>query len=135
MLQYKGIAIVTCWKSGVPEILDTAFRAAAGEGVVRLPGSDHVEEGHLLRLMEDAGWERGKIKPFVKSTLVKTVDLEELVEELSQSHAEARKGWSGEQNEMWKEEIEKAVESRRTGSGLELEAWVVLAKKWDQLTG
>lgn len=135
-LQFKGVAIVTCWKSGIPDIYDAAFKAVnVVQPAVVLSTDAFSHDGHLVRLVEEAGWERGKIKPFVISTTVKHGDLDHLIQSLSSSFAEERANWSDEDNTKWCNAIERTVQNQKTAGGLSLEAWVVLAKKWDQLVG
>lgn len=141
-LRHTGIAVITCWKRfGVAELIKRAQEvvkgSTAGGPEMKAPGSDFFKEGYLAWLVEEAGWERGKIKTLEKRVVISgDKELEGLIEFVDSDHtAQARTGWTEEEKGKWPAAVKEAVaEMKHKEGGIFMEAWVVLARKWDALS-
>lgn len=142
-LRPGGIAVVTAWKRfGVGAVMTRAQRLVKGEGfegAMKQVGVQFDEEGVLARWMEEAGWEVGKIKTVEERVVVREgsgemAGLREfLMGELS---APARKGWSEEEVGRWEGAVDEAIKGEvGEFGGILMDAWVVLARKWDAMYG
>lgn len=141
-LRPTGIAVITCWKRfGVAEVMAKAekkVKSDAYEGVMKEPGVEFKRDGFLAHMMYAADFETGKIKTLEKSVLVKegSKEMEGLKEFLMGKWTEpARQDWSEEETSKWPAAVEEAIkEEVGEHGGVLMEAYVVLARKWDALS-
>jgi ubiquinone/menaquinone biosynthesis C-methylase UbiE len=140
-LKPKGIAVVSCWKHfGVDQLMRAAQKLVKGDeyaSSLKMAGPEFTTQGYLAGMVEEAGWERGKIRTLEVSTLITGENLAGLVEFMSGNFvAPALVGWTDEEKSKWPEAVVKATEQEtQKHGGLKLESWVVLARKWDELYG
>lgn len=141
-LRPTGIAVVTCWKrSGFAEVMSKAQKKVKGdayEGTMQEPGVEFKRDGFLAHMMYAADFETGKIKTLEKSVLMKegSKEMEGLKEFLLGKWMEAaRKDWSEEEVGKWPAAVDEAIkEEISEHGGVLMEAYVVLARKWDALS-
>jgi len=102
-----------------------------------MAGPEFVTEGYLAQIVELAGWERGKIRTLEASALVKGEDLKGMLEFMcGPPGGMAQKGWSEEEKGRWPDAVREAIKlDAEEHGGVRVEGWVVLAKKWDELSG
>jgi len=140
-LRHTGIAVFTCWKRfGVQEIMDDARTAVKGDGpgeAIKGPGQEFFEEGYLAWLVEEAGWEKGKIKTLDRRIVISdAAEVAAVIEFMAGDQtAFARLDWSDEEKGRWPAAVKDAVDAAKArDGGIVMEAWVVLARKWDALS-
>ena len=134
-LQPSGLAVVTTWsRFGAAHIIHAAQRAIRPDlPLMPVPPAQFASLEYLGETAERAGFEKGKIETFNKSGVVeegKWLDGLRGFFRDSPLAKMARRGWSGEDEERWMDEIEKAIQKEvKEYGGVFFEGAVMIARK------
>jgi len=134
-LQPSGLAVITTWsRFGAAHIIHAAQRAIRPDlPLMPVPPPHFASLEYLEETAEKAGFERAKIETFSKSVVVeegKWLDGLRGFFRDSPLAKMARRGWSGEDEDRWMDEIEKAVqEELKEYGGVFFEGAVMIARK------
>ena len=137
VLKPNGLALVSCWKRfGVGEVMKKAKEIVTGESVGKLGlGEEFEDEGYLAKMVDEAGFESGKIRAFPIEDVIKGGELEGVKEFMMGPFSSmVRQGLTEEQDGKWKDAVSQALEEEvGKHGGIKMEAWFVIARRWDAL--
>ncbi|PSK34546.1 hypothetical protein B9Z65_8872 [Elsinoe australis] len=130
-LKPRGLAVVVQWKQfTVAEIIHNAQRTIKPDAVLMsVPGVEWMADGYIKARFEDTGF--ADVRQTTVDVVVSGEDIQGLREfMLGNFTAEARAGWSKDEEGRWEAEIDKEI-SRQVArhGGVKMMAWVVTGKK------
>ena len=140
-LKPDGVAAVLLWKRfAIEKMLASAQDMVKGEGyaakhAVPVNGPQYFKEGVVEGQMEEAGFEKAKMKTFVIGHVLTpnmVAERKGLYDFMTSTSVAAGsvKGWSEEEAKRWPQAVESAMKQEdETFGGLNFESWVTVAQK------